>query len=495
MFCITACSVSMMHGAENNAPKKIPSLVATSITTLLTNLMTPNLYANLNNINWSSIGTDVLETIVTTSVPNQETNSNTTLLQYAAYLGDIKAIEKIISINNQEGTPQSGTPLVDSIAAITDEDGHSPLHYLAITKNGELSKQNFMHIINLLLNNGAELIAKDSELQAALGTAIRYHNFSLADILLERGATLDNERIKITHHNNIITILSVVDLALYEDNTSALRYLLNHNAPLTNAVEFIMAPNNDINLINNLLNAGWSPIVGVIPDYLPPIDENHTWYRLEGVQPSCLIFALKKKNGEFPLTDLVKILVEHHPELIDQAIRFSIIMHNYDALTTLLSTYPRKVNDPTLDLINYAARLKDYAALHTILRSGAHIRSNDFGPIYNAFLGATADQNNVIFNIVRLLIDHGVSIDAVDNANETPLHYAAWYSNTNLIQLLINNGASINAVDRDHRTPLDMVTLGNQPPPDSDIARRILISNGALLYSELEARRRLRPRK
>lgn len=51
------------------------------------------------------------------------------------------------------------------------------------------------------------------------------------------------------------------------------------------------------------------------------------------------------------------------------------------------------------------------------------------------------------FDITSFLIDHGASVDSVDDDLWTPLHFAARDGQTQVIELLIRSGANVNALD------------------------------------------------
>ena len=56
-------------------------------------------------------------------------------------------------------------------------------------------------------------------------------------------------------------------------------------------------------------------------------------------------------------------------------------------------------------------------------------------------------------DIVSLLIEHGASVDSVDELLWTPLHFAASQGQKEIIEALIHSGANVNAVDHCLKTP------------------------------------------
>jgi uncharacterized protein len=74
--------------------------------------------------------------------------------------------------------------------------------------------------------------------------------------------------------------------------------------------------------------------------------------------------------------------------------------------------------------------------------------------------------------VVRLLLDRGLAIDAHDRYGDTPLHVASFKKRADLVHLLITAGASVNAIDRAGYAPID------HGWSDLDVVRALL-DNGA----------------
>ncbi|KAH9052937.1 ankyrin repeat-containing domain protein [Lactarius deliciosus] len=68
----------------------------------------------------------------------------------------------------------------------------------------------------------------------------------------------------------------------------------------------------------------------------------------------------------------------------------------------------------------------------------------------------TDDQHTSRF--IRLLLEHGMGINALDNHQETPLHVACSEASLEIAQVLLDNGADVSAHNADGQTPLHRVS-------------------------------------
>ena len=56
---------------------------------------------------------------------------------------------------------------------------------------------------------------------------------------------------------------------------------------------------------------------------------------------------------------------------------------------------------------------------------------------------------------VKILLEAGADISALDENERTPLHYAA-HNRVDVVKMLLDNGADVSAVDRQQQTALDL---------------------------------------
>ena len=59
--------------------------------------------------------------------------------------------------------------------------------------------------------------------------------------------------------------------------------------------------------------------------------------------------------------------------------------------------------------------------------------------------------------VVKILVEHGAKVDAVDKIQRTPLHRAARFGREKVIELVLKNGADKTLKDMKGQTPLDLV--------------------------------------
>src|SRR5262245_52678232 len=120
-----------------------------------------------------------------------------------------------------------------------------------------------------------------------------------------------------------------------------------------------------------------------------------------------------------------------------------------------------------------AARNGDAAAMRLLLDYGAdptteqknHITALMLAAGLGRGLGTFADEFSKEaqqLEAVKVLLDRHVDLNAVTDAGQTALHFAA-LSMDSVVELLVMNGAKLDIKDKQGRTPLDMA-LGKGGP-------------------------------
>jgi ankyrin repeat protein len=116
-----------------------------------------------------------------------------------------------------------------------------------------------------------------------------------------------------------------------------------------------------------------------------------------------------------------------------------------------------------------AARNGDAAAMRLLLAHGAdpalpqrnHTTSLMMAAGLGRGLGVFAKDyatESELLEAVKVLVDHGVDVNAFNDSGQTALHFAAQASDA-IVKLLADHGAKLDAIDKQGRTPID-VALG-----------------------------------
>ena len=115
---------------------------------------------------------------------------------------------------------------------------------------------------------------------------------------------------------------------------------------------------------------------------------------------------------------------------------------------------PRKQVDPKVRELIAAVRKHDIASVKRILKSASErVNGQDNGgsaPLHHAAGFGTLET-------MKLLIEAGAEVDARNDRNSTPLHWAV--SDTGKIRLLLARGADINAKTERELTPLGLAAM------------------------------------
>ncbi len=96
-----------------------------------------------------------------------------------------------------------------------------------------------------------------------------------------------------------------------------------------------------------------------------------------------------------------------------------------------------------------------------LLQQGADIQQSANNPQrVNALHAATANRH---LAISRRLLEHGIDVNAVQQAGFTPLHAAAQNGQKEMVNLLLEYGANVDAQADDGQTALDIARTHNHP--------------------------------
>ncbi len=295
-----------------------------------------------------------------------------------------------------------------------DYAGMSALYYAV--DNGHLN------IVELLLDNGAKIDMRDGyEDQTPLCVAVKYENFAIVELLVNRGA--DPKAHLVTHH---------LDLAanINDDKIKELIYkargLTDNEYELYNAVK-----SGDVKKVNELLTEKTKAMI--CPYY------NQTLLHVAAhfghldivkilIQMNCDIDA-KDSSNRTPLTETIRDKHSNVAEyLIDRGADVNIITK--DKYTAL-----------------YWAIFNDMAdTVKLIIKSGI-----DKQILQSEFAYALRKAN---MEVVEAFIVAGADVDILDEQGYTVLINAVHSGNLNLVKKLVEMGLNVNQPNDEGWTPL-----------------------------------------
>ena len=316
--------------------------------------------------------------------------------------------------------------------------------------------------VEVLLARGAEVNAREHKGQTALMWAAAEGHVEVVDALLEAGADF---------RTPLPSGFTPLFFAVREGRTEVVFRLLLAGADVnetmrpertdgptkgkaTNAL-ILAVENGHFELAAALLKAGADP-----NDRPAGFTALHalTWVRKpirgDGDPPPI-------GSGDLSSLDVIRQLVAHGA---DVNVRIKNGASGRGRFTTTGST-------PFL----LAARASDVPLMRLLLELGADPgtpNADDCPPLLAAAgVGALEDGEEAAgtedeaIEAVRVQLDRGADVDAVDDNGETAMHGAAYQSRSNLVQLLAERGADINVWNRTNKsgwTPL-MIAQGHRP--------------------------------
>ena len=210
---------------------------------------------------------------------------------------------------------------------------------------------------------------------------------------------------------------------------------------------------------------------------------------------TALAFAAREGNAKLckVLLDAgAKVNLSREERGGDSPINCGIFSRNAEVVRLLLDAGAELDADEGKNMteLHVAARHSTAKICELLLVAGANPNARDYNA--NAVLHAACERSSApreLPDIVRMLISAGADVNAVNNCNLTPLHFAAKSANWDVVKILLDAGADPKARCRFGTTPEDCARARGE---ESAAKFRALVDSCALNnpISRLEVTRR-----
>ncbi|KFA54499.1 hypothetical protein S40293_10062 [Stachybotrys chartarum IBT 40293] len=312
-------------------------------------------------------------------------------------------------------------------------------------------------LVRLLLDNGADVKAKDYTGRTPLSLALNNADETSVQLLLENGADIESR------DDGGRTPLS---LAAMTKNKAAVQLLLKNGANIESRDDggrtpLLLAASQGSRAIIQLLLENGADIESKDDGGKTPLSSAAMTRSKAVIQPLLENGAdIESKDGGGKTPLLLAAMASNEPAI-------QLLLENGADIESR--------GDRGRTLLSSAAMTWDEAAVQLLLKNGADIESRDDGGQTPLSL-ATMIGNKAA---VQLLLENGANIESKDDRGRTLLSFAAMIGNESAVQLLLENGANTESRDNEGRTPLSLAAMtGN------GATIQLLLENGADIESK-----------
>ena len=382
------------------------------------------------------------------------------LLSYGADINNISAHSQIWS------DYETATFLLDHGANVNASRSYYGALNLAVTFQN-------IPLINLLLDRGADINQADKSGRVPLENAVLKNNKDIVELLLDRGADT-NKVVRGVEETPLFTAVKMgfIELA---------RLLLDRGADINKAAlvgntpYFIAVKKGFVDIAIMLLDRG-ADVNEVDKDghtFLHRVTETGNKEAVELLLARPEIDCNKfNKYGETPLSIAV---YNGHKEVVELLLSHSNIVINY-----LLKDNAKFVSHVYMAVLRNINQLE---ILNVLLDHGAYINADRDD---QTALHLAVNSQNI--PLINLLLDRGADINKADKCGRTPIQSAVLQNNKDIVELLLDRGADVNKVVRGvEETPL----FGAVKRGFIEIAR-LLLDRGAYINASADGQTALR---
>jgi uncharacterized protein len=423
----------------------------------------------------------------------------TTALHWAAHWDDSAMADLLIhaGANPKTSNAYGGTPLAE---ACTNSDpamiekllkaGADPN---AVSSEGETAlmtaaRTGSVEAVKMLLVHGANVNAKEQWLgQTALMWAVAENHPAVVELLIAHGADVNaRSAVREEKVKNKWFTANVVS-APPKGGLTPLLYAARQNS--LPAAEMLVKAGADLNMADP---DGTSPLVMAIVNahYDLPI------YLMDhGADPNIADkFGRTALYAAVDMHTLEKSATRPDPKLTDKASSLDVVK------AVLKESAPGR---GSLDVPDHylgagatpflrAAKTGDAAVMRLLLDKGAdakavtkdHTTAMILAAGLSWVMGITNVDEKDALEAIKICIEQGVDVNAVNDKGETALHGAATSGRDQVVAFLVEKGAKLDIKDKDGRTPLDVAMgvgarAGRAHDSTAALLRKLMAASGS----------------
>jgi len=335
-----------------------------------------------------------------------------------------------------------------------DSDGRTPLFYAVVAEHHDLAA--------LLIKCGADVNTQDNNGMSPLIHASWRGFAEIVRILLDSGADIDSS----DNEGRAPLSYAVVPLPIERGND-----INNHRSPVsyasglgfTEIVQKLLGNGTDIQSRDN---SGPTPLCCAV------LGKHHDVVTLLIARGA--VVNTQDNGGKSPLiyasglgcTDSVRLLLDNGADIesrdnYSHTPLYGAVLYGHRDVVTLLMERGADVNTQNnsgWSPLSCAGRRGFTEIVRTLLDNSVDIQSRDndgLTPLCHAVCGKHHD-------VVALLIEHGAVVNTQDNNGVSPVSFASWQGCTDIVRILLGNGSDIESRDNSGRTALNYAVGGER---------------------------------